>query len=276
MAWSGQSWSDVPWSGSQLVKAAQVLTADSGAYTLTGQDATLRVSRVLTADSGSFVLTGEDASLLADRVLTALPGAFALAGQDAGLLATRVLASAAGVYLFTGQDATLTYTPVVPPDTGGEGFFRRIKRRIKRVFRPLQHYRLQADPGRFTLRGQDAALITSQPRHIALACEPCVLTLPSAAANLIVGRRIRGESGPFRLERGTARLAVSRLLAGGTGSHRLRGEAVLYVTPAPLELVWQPVDNEAWEMQRLASLLAVSDDEAAAIWFAAEVLEMWQ
>lgn len=48
--------------------SGEVLTADTGVYTLTGLDATLEEGAVLTADTGTYVLTGLDANLVAPVV----------------------------------------------------------------------------------------------------------------------------------------------------------------------------------------------------------------
>lgn len=96
MAWNiGASQTD-GWDigASQLTPSGSnyTLTADSGTFTLTGQDVTLTYAGLthytLTADSGSFTQTGSDADLIysgASRTLTADSGTFTQTGSDADL-----------------------------------------------------------------------------------------------------------------------------------------------------------------------------------------------
>lgn len=105
------------------------LTAEAGAYTLTGQDATLGTlglrGRIgwaevsldvtgavytLNAEAGAYAMSW--AGSTGQVVLDAEPGAYAMAGQDADLtfvpIAVFYLTADVGVYTLTGQDATLT------------------------------------------------------------------------------------------------------------------------------------------------------------------------
>lgn len=85
----------------------------------------------LTAESGSFTLTGNDVNLLVGRTLTADAGTFTLTGQDVNLLVGRVLTAETGQFTLTGNDANLVYTPFTPPrpteqsGDGMEGYHRR-------------------------------------------------------------------------------------------------------------------------------------------------------
>lgn len=101
---------------------AYTLTADAGAFTLTGQDATLTRDKVLTADAGSFTLSGQDATLTWGRILTADAGSFTLTGQDATLsyapAGSYTLVADAGAFTLTGQDATLLKTRILTADAG--------------------------------------------------------------------------------------------------------------------------------------------------------------
>lgn len=105
-----------------------------GAFTLTGNAATLTVQRRLAAAVGAFTLTGIDAGLTysgGGYTLTAEPGAFTLTGVATGLRAARVLTGGLGAFTLTGLDATLTKAGA---------------------------YTLTADAGTFTLTGVAATL----------------------------------------------------------------------------------------------------------------------
>jgi hypothetical protein len=97
---------------------ARTLTAETAAFTLTGNDAGLTVARKLTADTATFTLTGNDANLVYTPVgtytLTADTAAFTLTGNAAGLTVARVLTAESGAFALTGNAATLTYRLYVP------------------------------------------------------------------------------------------------------------------------------------------------------------------
>ena len=103
--------------------ATYTLTADSGSFALTGQDAGLAFNRTLAAASGSFALTGQDAGLAFNRVLSAANGSYALDGQDVTLTytpisgATYTLGAASGSFALTGQDTGLAFNRVLTADT---------------------------------------------------------------------------------------------------------------------------------------------------------------
>lgn len=128
------------------------LTADAGAFTLTGQDASPLVDRVVTADAAAFTMTGQDASLLVGYAVAADAGAFTASGQDADFLRGYVLAAEAGAFVLTGQDATLTipgsYTLTAEAGsfaiTGQDASF-------------LRGYIFTVDPGALVLTGQNAS-----------------------------------------------------------------------------------------------------------------------
>lgn len=78
----------------------------------------------LTADAGAFTLSGQAAAFKTDRTLAAAAGAFALAGQAAGLTVGRAVVAETGSFDLGGQAAILTFQPVVPavpPDTHDGG-----------------------------------------------------------------------------------------------------------------------------------------------------------
>jgi hypothetical protein len=149
-----------PWKfsvGSPGAAADPVLSADAGAFTLTGSAADLRVTRRVVADTGSFTVAGSDATLIysgTDKVLSADAGSFALTGSDATLRVTRRLAADTGVYDFDGAAASLRRGRSLSADagafvlTGSDAAFARTRR-------------LSADAGAFVLVGSAADLIYS-------------------------------------------------------------------------------------------------------------------
>ena len=84
---------------------AYSLSAAVGAFTLTGQAATLTTSKQLTADVGAFTLAGQSATFRVTRVTTGGVGSFALTGKDATLRAGKTLIGGVGAFALTGKDA---------------------------------------------------------------------------------------------------------------------------------------------------------------------------
>jgi hypothetical protein len=95
------------------------VTADAGAFALTGQEAGVVHGYTLAATQGDFTQTGQDAGLVHGYPVGATQGDFALTGQDAALRRDRPLTVDAGEFALSGQDAALTYEPAAP--SGGSG-----------------------------------------------------------------------------------------------------------------------------------------------------------
>ena len=88
------------------------ITPDSGSYSLSGTDVTLKASRKDIASSGSYLLSGTSANLISSLSITTTSGSYLLTGSDVNLLAANKLLSESGNYTLTGTDVTLIYTPV--------------------------------------------------------------------------------------------------------------------------------------------------------------------
>lgn len=138
-------------SRTRIVVGSKV-TADAGAFALSGQAASLSYTRKLSVaatsftvtgysagnirdyaigtNAGSFTSVGKEALLKADRLpLSAAPAAFAISGQDSTASVSVRLPSNAGVFVLTGQDAS-----------------------------SVQDIRMPASAGSYTATGQDAGL----------------------------------------------------------------------------------------------------------------------
>jgi hypothetical protein len=173
------------------------LTADSGSFTLTGQDVDLLASRLLAAASGSYTLTGQDVALLRGFLLSAASGSFTLTGQDVGLLRGLLLAAESGSFTYSGQDAALVVSRLLGAESGS---FTLTGQDVTLTYTPLTGYTLVADSGSFTLTGQDVGLIAS--------------------------RLLGAASGSFTLTGQDTGLLVSRLLDAASGSFTLTGQDV--------------------------------------------------
>lgn len=92
------------------------IVGGAGAYNFTGQDATLLLSanKIVTADPGAYALTGQAASLKQARLVTATSGSYSITGQAASLLLGRKVTAEGGGYAVTGSDVALTITAPPP------------------------------------------------------------------------------------------------------------------------------------------------------------------
>lgn len=94
--------STIEWVSEAII--TNILTAESGTYTMTGNDANFLRTYRLVAESGTYAMTGNDATLSKQYRLTAESGTYTMAGNDATLsknLLLDVYTSAAVAYGFT-------------------------------------------------------------------------------------------------------------------------------------------------------------------------------
>lgn len=104
--------------GAATFKYDYNLTAQTGSYALTGQDAQPAVSHLLNGDATSYALTGGSTTLIHNDVVYAGYWQFTWTGNEAGLITDRVLTSESGAYSITGGDAALTKDYVFGCDAG--------------------------------------------------------------------------------------------------------------------------------------------------------------
>lgn len=109
------------------------LTAETGAFTLTGNAAVFPISRRLTTETGSFVLSGVAAALNRSTRIVAEAGAFVLTGIDASFEFGKRLLAETGSFTLTGNDVAFT-----------------------------RHYHMAAEVGSFALTGQDASFTAAR------------------------------------------------------------------------------------------------------------------
>jgi hypothetical protein len=86
------------------------LTCANGSYSYTGVAASLKVAHRLTCNVGAYTYTGIVASLNVAHRLTCAVGAYAYTGVAASLKVVHSLTCNAGSYSYVGKDATLTYS----------------------------------------------------------------------------------------------------------------------------------------------------------------------
>jgi hypothetical protein len=154
---------------------ALALSADSGAYNLTGSDAELSKTsgEALSADSGSYSLVGSDATLNRTRSLSADSGSYNMTGSSAELTINRSLSADSGAYDVTGAAATLTQAKIISADAGSYALDGQAATFIRT-------YNLLAAAGAFNTTGSDASLLTSR----SFSADSGAYSIDGAAATL--------------------------------------------------------------------------------------------
>jgi hypothetical protein len=182
------------------------LTADAGAFALTGQTAALRATRRIAADGASFALSGQTAGLKKGFVISALAGAFSVAGQSASLIYTPsgdpVLTAEAGTFTLSGQAATLRATRRLT----AEGLAIVVTGQAAGL-RP--GWRVAATGGSFAVEGQAATLA----RGRRLTATGAAYSLSGLAVSLGATRRLSADAGAFSLTGATVSFTLDIIFA---------------------------------------------------------------
>jgi len=126
---------------SLLLAEPEVLGADAGTFSVSGQAVTFARAYTLVAAFAAFSASGQDANLRVGWTLAGEAGAYTASGQSAALPVARFIGAAAASFAISGQDAASTVT--VPT-------------------------RLTAGFGAFAASGQSASLRRLVPTRIAL------------------------------------------------------------------------------------------------------------
>ena len=138
------------------------LTAQSGSYTISGQQATLLRHRNLTANTGTYNITGQSVNITysptaAVYTLTAQAGSYSLTGLSATLLKSKLLSTSSGSYSITGNSATISKNRVL---TATSGSYTITGRSATLMYVPLTPvYTLTAQTGVYNITGQTAQLL---------------------------------------------------------------------------------------------------------------------
>ena len=177
----------------------EILAIDSGSYTLTGSNVSLKAQYKSTLESGSYSLSGSALGLIHDSKLIADSGTYSLTGTQANLTAARKIIADNGSYNLTGTDVTLVYTP------GGGGEV------------------LSIDSGSFSLSGSDiglkvARLIGANTGNYNLTGQSLALTYNAKTAV---------DSGSYSLNGSNVNLFANRVIIAVNGSYSLSGSSVI-------------------------------------------------
>lgn len=93
------------------LSAGATLTADPGAYSISGAAATLRAAKLLVASGASYAINGAAATLRKSLPIIASGGSYAIIGANATLLNKQLLVASGGSYAVSGANANLNYSP---------------------------------------------------------------------------------------------------------------------------------------------------------------------
>lgn len=174
--------------------AALTLTANAGAYAVTGQAASLYYNRDLRPIAGAYAVTGQSANLFYNRDLRLNAGAYAISGQSADLNYARILTANAGAYSLAGQSANLSKSAL-----------------------------LSANAGSYSISGQDATLIYEQSRTVDATAGSYAVT--GQTANLVRTNILSANSGAYSISGQTAALSVLRVLSLDAGAYSIAGQS---------------------------------------------------
>jgi hypothetical protein len=192
---------------------AASMTAETGAFVLTGQDAALKRGVLLTAETGAFALTGIDATLTA--IVAPTVGFHSLLAElGGGLPAGVTLIAETGAFLFSFAES-LTDTDVVAAPgaftlTGNDAQFR-------------VGYRLAAETATFALNGGAAGLL----KGFTLTAGTGAFALTGIPAEFYANTdpRVTAEVGVFTLTGSDAEFSRTYRLFAGTGVYSLTGNS---------------------------------------------------
>lgn len=181
--------------GTALVDST--ITAESGSYSITGQDANLLKGSEITAEAGSYAVTGQDATLTISTVITAEAGSYTVTGQDASLIHDGLISAEAGSYVLTGQDATLTFS--------GVGAFL-----------------IDAESGSYAITGTDAGLLHDS----LISAESGSYSVTGQDATLSKGIILDAESGSYTVTGQDVTFLKDSVLSADSGVYTITGQDV--------------------------------------------------
>ncbi|MFG6605278.1 LamG-like jellyroll fold domain-containing protein [Sulfitobacter sp. 1A10445] len=173
------------------------LAASSGALTLVGEAANIAAARLLSTSPGAFAVDGSDASLFAQYTVSGAPAAFAVAGSGADILANYLLTGTAAAYNLSGSQASL-----------------------------LRQLRLPCSAGAFLLEGNSADFY----RQLRLACVPGSIVVSGNTVPLLASYRLSADAGTYTLEGQNASLSVEYKVTAQTAGFTVSGPAAAILT----------------------------------------------
>ena len=207
-----------------------VLMVDKGAYTVSGNAATLRYTRVLAAARGSYAIAGNATTLRYTRIaLAAARGSYAIAGNAATLRETHIpLIAAQGSYAVSGKAATLRYTRI--PLVAAQGVYS-----LSGKAATLTEIRipLVAAQGAYSLSGKAATL---QYIRTSLIAAQGAYALTGNAVTLRFGPKFAAAQGTYATAGKVATLQFGHRIISVQGAYATSGKAATLTAIRKLSL----------------------------------------
>jgi hypothetical protein len=214
---------------------ASTLTANPGAYDITGSAATLpyvagvtgtgdltapgaegegegtvgSTAYSLTVDAGSYAVTGSNATTAVGHVVSTVAGSYAVTGADASLRVSHVVITEAGAYVVTGTDATLNKTSAS---------------------------QVTADPGAYTLTGSDATLLYGRQ----LSADAGAYTITGTDATARAARVLSALAGSYAVTGSDATFRRGYVLTVDAGAYALTGAIAELLKTGASQLTAEP------------------------------------
>ncbi len=196
---SASSWHSTVAEIVETAGGGELLTIDSGSYSLSGTSIALKAEYSTVISSGSYSLSGTATGLIHDSKLISDSGTYSLTGSNVNLITARSALTENGSYNLTGTNVTLVYTP------GGGGEL------------------LVVDSGVFSLTGSDVGLKTV--RYI--QTESGDYTLTGQNVSLSYASSLVANNGPYALTGDNVGLFANRVIITNNGSYTLSGTSAV-------------------------------------------------
>lgn len=191
------------------------LTCAVGAYTYTGQSATLSVAHSLTCSAGSYSYAGVPATLTVEHNLACATGAYAYSGISAALSVKRSLSCASGSYAYSGVSATLSVKHGLSCDAGSYTYAGVATTLTYIPGDGTVDYVLTCGAGAYAYTGQSVTLSVNH----SLTCAAGAYAYSGVSASLQVTHGLTCDTGAYTYAGSNAILSVKRSLACATGSY---------------------------------------------------------
>lgn len=191
------------------------LTCSAGAYTYTGQSASLSVAHSLSCAAGSYSYSGVATTLTVAHNLVCATGAYTYSGVSAALPVSRSLSCASGSYAYFGVSATLTVRHGLSCDAGSYTYAGVATTLTYIPGDGTVDYVLTCGAGAYAYTGQSVTLAV---RH-GLTCDAGAYSYSGVSASLQVAHGLTCDTGVYGYTGQSATLSVKRNLACATGSY---------------------------------------------------------
>lgn len=186
---------NISFSATATISIPKSITAATGAYTYSGNNANTLYNRRVAAETGAYSYSGNNANTLFNRKVVADTGTYSYSGNNANILFNRDIIAEAGSFTYAGNNATLTYTTA------------------------LNNYTITADTGSFTYSGNNANVLFNRN----IAAETGAYTYSGNAANVLFNRRVIAEAGSYSYSGNAANVLYNRRIAADPASFSYSG-----------------------------------------------------